>query len=410
MPATPAPAPRAEPDGPAGERAVLAALADRCVQCGLCLPHCPTYRLDRSEAESPRGRIAYVKAVAEGRLEPGALGDRHLDHCLGCRRCEAVCPAGVSYGDLLTGARAVQARRRRRPWRERLVLALMARPRWLVGLASLYRWLGPVWPRAWRPAGLPPPPGQRAGGRQPNPGFPAPAPGAVAGAPPAAPADDDRPALFVGCVAGPWEAPARAALVRLCAAAGMALDTPAGQGCCGTAARHAGDPAGADRLDIANRRAFAGRTRVLCLASGCQDALARSLGPDTRVEDAVAALEARADRLRFRNAGARRVALHVPCSQRNVLRTDGSLRRLLARVPGLDLVELPDTGCCGAAGLHQLSEPTRAAALRQALLESLAGSGAGELLSANIGCRLHLAGGTTIPVRHPVEFLAEHLA
>jgi glycolate oxidase iron-sulfur subunit len=114
MSATPAPAPRAAASGG------LAALADRCVQCGLCLPHCPTYRLDRSEAESPRGRIAWMKAVAEARIEPGPTGDLHLDHCLGCRRCEAVCPAGVAYGELLTGSRAAQAQRRRRPWRERL--------------------------------------------------------------------------------------------------------------------------------------------------------------------------------------------------------------------------------------------------------------------------------------------------
>lgn len=387
MPATPAPAPRAAASGG------LAALADRCVQCGLCLPHCPTYRLDRSEAESPRGRIAWMKAVAEARIEPGPTGDLHLDHCLGCRRCEAVCPAGVAYGELLTGSRAAQAQRRRRPWRERLALALMARPRWLARLAGLYRRLAPLWPRAWRPAGLPPPP-------------PAPVPvteqaHTAAGA--------DRASLFIGCVAGPWEAPARAALARLCTAAGLALDTPAGQGCCGTAALHAGDLAGASRLGAANQRAFAGHGRVLCLASGCQETLARSLGADTRVEDALATLERLGERLRFRDAGGRRVALHIPCSQRNVLRSDGALRRLLARVPGLIVLELPDTGCCGAAGLHQLNEPARAAALRQPLLDALASSGAEELLSANIGCRLHLAAGTTIPVRHPVEFLAEHL-
>jgi len=79
-------------------------------------------------------------------------------------------------------------------------------------------------------------------------------------------------------------------------------------------------------------------------------------------------------------------------------------------VPGIDLVELPDTGCCGAAGLHQLTEPTRATALRAPLIEALGASGATRLLSANIGCRLHLAGGTTIPVQHPIDFLAEHLA
>jgi glycolate oxidase iron-sulfur subunit len=93
-----------------------------------------------------------------------------------------------------------------------------------------------------------------------------------------------------------------------------------------------------------------------------------------------------------------------------VVRSDAALRRLLARVPGLDLAELPDTGCCGAAGLHQLAEPARAAAFRAPLLEALAASGATELLSANIGCRLHLGSGTLVPVRHPIDFLAEHLA
>ena len=89
--------------------------------------------------------------------------------------------------------------------------------------------------------------------------------------------------------------------------------------------------------------------------------------------------------------------------------TGPATRRLLARIPGLQVVELPDTGCCGAAGLHQLTDPDRAAAFRQPLLEAFAASGATRLLSANIGCRLHLAGGTTLPVVHPIDFLAEHL-
>jgi glycolate oxidase iron-sulfur subunit len=386
MPVLPDPALRAAPHAPAA--AGLVALADRCVQCGLCLPHCPTYRLDRSEAESPRGRIAYVKAVAQGRIAPTPAGDTHLDHCLGCRRCEPVCPAGVPYGELLLGARAQQAQRSRPRVRLRLAGWLLARPRILGQLLDLQRRVHPFLPGFLRPE------------------LPAPAPPEALPAPPAAPSG--RVAVFIGCIADRHESGTRAGLARLLAATGLAVTLPAGQGCCGAAAAHAGDEATAVRLGDANQRAFAGQSEVLCLASGCQESLARSLA-GTPVEDALALLDRHGDRLRFR-ACDRRIALHLPCTQRSVVRSDAALRRLLARVPGLDLVELPDTGCCGAAGLHQLAEPERAARLRVPLLEALAASGATELLSANVGCRLHLGSGTMVPVRHPIDFLAEHLA
>ncbi|HEY9144433.1 MAG TPA: 4Fe-4S dicluster domain-containing protein, partial [Arenimonas sp.] len=151
MPATP-PLARPSPPGAPGA-APLLALADQCVQCGLCLPHCPTYQLDRSEAESPRGRIAYVRALASGQIAPGPVGDTHLDHCLGCRRCEAACPAGVRYGELLVGARALQAARKPPPGRIRAALALLARPRLLSFLMSLQRPLAWALPPGWR-AGL----------------------------------------------------------------------------------------------------------------------------------------------------------------------------------------------------------------------------------------------------------------
>src|SRR5688572_12342542 len=127
MPPTPA-------DAPPADATSLAALADRCVQCGLCLPHCPTYRLDRIESEGPRGRIAYMKAMADGSLAPTPTGDLHLDHCLGCRRCEQVCPAGVEYEALLIGARTLQFARDRPALAERATLAALASPN-LGGLA-----------------------------------------------------------------------------------------------------------------------------------------------------------------------------------------------------------------------------------------------------------------------------------
>lgn len=379
-------------NGDASPARPLTALADRCVQCGLCLPVCPTYRAEGLEAESPRGRIALIRGIDTGALAPTGVVEAHLDACLGCRRCETVCPAGVDYGALLTGARAGQRRRRPPGARQRLVETLAARPRLLSALLSVYRRAWPLLPRAARP--LPRPPGSAA----PSP--------PIATPPPA----DDAAALFLGCVARGYDGALHAAVGRLCAAAGIALQVPDAQTCCGSLHAHAGDADRAAALAEANRRAFAGHARVLGLASGCHEALADALAGQAEVRDAIDILADRADRLRFAPRAAR-VALHLPCTQRNVVRSDGALRALLARVPDLDIVELDaGFGCCGAAGTAMLADPDRAARFRRPLLDQLEASGASVLLSANIGCRLHLADGTEVPVRHPLEFLAECLA
>ena len=92
------------------------------------------------------------------------------------------------------------------------------------------------------------------------------------------------------------------------------------------------------------------------------------------------------------------------------MKSDDALRKLLAMIPALNIMELPDRGCCGAAGLHMLAEPERANQLRAPLIEKIHEAYVTELLSSNIGCRLHIANGLKIPVRHPIDFLAEHLA
>src|SRR5215475_8968771 len=85
--------------------------ADKCVKCALCLPHCPTYRVSKDEGESPRGRIALMQGMATGALELTPALSRHLDQCLACRACEAVCPAEVPYGKLIDAGRAELRRR-----------------------------------------------------------------------------------------------------------------------------------------------------------------------------------------------------------------------------------------------------------------------------------------------------------
>jgi glycolate oxidase iron-sulfur subunit len=366
----------------------LVALADRCVQCGLCLPVCPTYRLDRLEPESPRGRIALARGWALDLVAPDPAGEAHLDQCLGCRSCEAVCPAGVEYGALLVAARARQRTRRAPRLRQRALERLAARPGLLAVALAIYRALYPALPAAWRP--LPRPP------RPPS----ATTRGATTG----------EIALFRGCVAGPYEAGLRAATARLCAAVGVELAEPAGQGCCGALHAHAGDTATAGRLATCNAHAFAGARQVLTLASGCHEAVAAAVPDGTQVVDAIAFLAARADRLPLRECR-ERVALHLPCTQRNVVRTAAATRALLARVPGLDIVELDaGFGCCGAAGTQMATDPERAAQFREPLLVQLSASGATRLLSANIGCRLHFANAAAVPVQHPLEFLGTLLS
>ena len=377
----------ARPPSPTGpDTGQLVALADQCVQCGLCLPACPTYSLDRIEAESARGRIALARAWALAPDTPTLAGETHLDQCLGCRRCEAVCPAGVQYGPLLVQARAQQRDRRPPGWRQRGLEALVARPAVLAAALRAYRWTWPVLPARLRP--LPRPP----------------APAAARTAPARRVA---RVALFSGCVARPYEAALRAAVARLCGAAGFDMAVPHGQGCCGTLHAHAGDTAAAARLAQRNRRAFSGCGQVLTLASGCHEAVAEALGGPDVVEDAAAFLARQPARtLSFRPTH-ERVALHVPCTQQSVVGSGGATRELLGRVPGLDVVVLDaGHGCCGAAGTRMLDDPARAAAFRTPLLAQFASTGASRLLSANIGCRLHLADATALPVQHPLEFLA----
>ena len=363
----------------------LLALTDQCVQCGLCLPACPTYRFDPLETESPRGRIALARAWELATVPPTPTGDAHLDHCLGCRRCEVVCPAGVQYGPLLVTARSRQRERRTPGWKQRGTEWVSARPKLLAGLLSVYRSLFPLLPTALHPLPRPSADGSftSMGGK-----------GAIA--------------MFIGCVARPYETTLRTAVQKLGASSGVDIAIPTGQTCCGSLHAHAGNTATADALAAANRAAFTHATTVLTLASGCHEAVAQAL-PTASTFDALDFFAQRGDALRFRSTR-ERIALHLPCTQRNVVKSDIATRALLAHVPGLDIIELDaGFGCCGAAGTQMLTEPARAAAYRQPLLDQLAATGATRLLSANIGCRLHFANGTPVPVQHPLEFLAECL-
>lgn len=379
----------------------LSALADAdlCVKCGLCLPHCPTYRLSRHEADGPRGRIALTQGLIAGRLPANDSLTAHLDGCLSCRACEAVCPAKVPYGRVLDAARNALAT----PARTRLTRWL-----WIVLRSAFYRGLLrallrllppslPNGPRWWRYR----PPVRRWR--------------AVA-----APASG-RFALFAGCVGDIAEREVLADAQGLLRAAGIEVAIPPDQGCCGALHQHAGMPVEASGCARRNAQAFAGCDQVLSLASGCGAAL-RDLGtPEVgtpalapKVRDLCTALaEALDAQPPVFAERAMKVGIHTACTQTNVFGAHDAIRRLLSRLPGLVIVDLaPESGCCGAAGTAFISQPQQADALLAPKLEAAEGLDA--IVSANIGCTLHLLAGLrgrgkTLPVLHPVTLLAQAL-
>lgn len=386
----------------------IAVLADQCVQCGLCLPVCPTYALDGNEAESPRGRIAIAAALARGQVEADPALRETLDHCLGCLNCEKACPAGVQYGEMLVETRALIGPAPQRPYR---LLALLRDParlrRWrrLAGWMRLSRWKRRLTARLsaaspWRAAlsALP---------------DAAPAASPLASAT-AADGAAEHVALFPGCVASVDDAEAQRAALALLQAAGLRVSVlPAF--CCGALDLHGGDTRHAEQAAARVRQAWqdCGADHLLTVTPGCLAALRRAL-PDSQVAEPFALLAAHADRLRFRPLPLR-VALQLPCTQLNVARSEAALLDLLRRVPGLQVAPVPrPPHCCGAAGSHMLEFPERAARLRDAALEQIAALAPQRLLSSNIGCRLHLAAGMTEqgrswPHQHPLTLLAQQL-
>lgn len=383
----------------------LAALADQCVQCGLCLPVCPTYALDANEAESPRGRIAIAAALARGLTPIDDELRAPLDHCLGCLSCERVCPAQVRFGELLVETRALLGPALRRP---RVLLALARRPRWLriahrvAGWIRLSRWqphLSRWLPRhsPWRAALT-----MAVVPRPPAPGF-----AKTRSIPTRA-----RVALFVGCVASVEDAAAQQAAISLLEAAGHPV-TRLPAFCCGALDAHGGQAHAAAQAMQRVRDAWqrSGASLLVTVTPGCIGQLRAAL-PGVAVSDPYALLAGHAGRLQFHPL-TWRVALHLACTQVNVARSDDALVSLLRCIPGLEILSLP-ARCCGAAGSHMLEFPQRAALLRSPTLDAVDALAPQVLLSSNIGCRLHLAAGLAeqgkaMPTLHPLVLLAQQL-
>lgn len=442
--------------GPAAPGAVLPGLAGQekgllaCIHCGFCLPACPTYRVLGDEADSPRGRLHLMRAVAEGRLEATDPDfQRHMDRCLGCRACEPVCPAGVPYGQLLEHARE-EIRAHRRPgllargllavfgnrglarmagWAARLLRAaglaralarlLPERP-WLHGPRTGLAMLASS--RPW--AGLRQAPGGPAGGgMNAGPGGPE----AGAAAPGVTDHCGERVGVLAGCVQQGLYARVGAATRRTLAANGYRLVAVGDTGCCGALHAHAGDLEGARAAARRQIRAFeeAGVERVAVDAAGCGAAM-KGYG-ELLAHDGEWAERARVFSRRVRDvtellaaAGPRRgapVSLRVtydpPCHLLHGQGIHDPVQRVLAAVPGLEAVPLPDgERCCGGAGIYGLTQPGLGGEIAGRKRDAVLSTGAEAVLTGNPGCMMQTGAGLLLAgagrgVLHPVEVLDE---
>ncbi|HEY7666707.1 MAG TPA: (Fe-S)-binding protein [Actinomycetota bacterium] len=394
-----------EPRWPSPTDAPAEADLSSCVACGLCLPHCPTYRLTGEESASPRGRITAMRAVSDGAADVDATFARFMDLCLVCRACEDVCPSHVPFGRMMERARTQIEPRRPAGARFLRWLGLdvvLPHPS-LVAAASIVQPVArPFLPkrvRAFVPRRV------HRGPRVPPVTHPAPdvpARGTVA--------------LLTGCVQDRWFRDVNRATARVLARNGWRVVVPNGQACCGALAAHNGRLETARKQARRNLAAFARADHVVVNAAGCGAHLESYGelvdGAALPVRDVMAFLHDEGLSAEPRGgAGVDRVAYHDACHALRAQKIHAQPRALLRSIPGLEVVEIPEGDrCCGAAGLYNVVEPELSGRLSAEKAAAIASTGVTTIASANPGCTMQIAAGLRslgvgAEIVHPIQLL-----
>ena len=420
-------------------RTIDYSVLQQCMHCGMCLPTCPTYDQTKQERNSPRGRIALMRAVADGVLEVSHEFAEEMSYCLGCLACQTACPAGVNYAELFETARSDIERQdahhgvARKLWRGLTLGCLFMHPtalRVAGRVLGLYQRSGlEAFVRRTGIVRLLPPALRRVEPQTPR----------IAKrfsnaliAPQEVPVGQARyrVALLTGCVQDLVFPSVNRDTADALVANGCAVDTPPVQPCCGSLHAHNGD--------LTHAAVLARRMIDLCPpdrydaivsnAGGCGSHL-RRYGPllqnDPTYRDRAALWDRKVRDVQewLIEIGCRppqaspfaeetSVTYHESCHLVHGQKVSREPRALLRLLPGLSLIELPEsTWCCGSAGVYALTQPEQAERLLGRKTANIVGTGATWVATANPGCHLQIARGldaaaAPITVVHPVSLLA----
>ena len=418
-------------DDPSGEDATYSSNglyipeAVDCMRCGLCISVCPTYKIFQTEAETPRSRIRTIDIIINGKPTVSREQLNHLNNCTQCRACETICPSKMAYGQLFDTAREklVQAKRRTNLFAaigfkliEHKALLYTATVITLLyqksGVQFLLRKTGLL--RLLR--------FDKAESLMPEADL-----SNLAERYPTDRQHRGNVALFTGCISDHFDRKTLLASIKLLNVFGFDVLVPKEQICCGAIHRHQGNAVIADKMAKKNTDVFNSLDveAIIYTASGCglmlneyelQDDNLK--GFKDRLFDITEFLDLHwPEDITLKNSKliARKIAVHEPCSQRNVKNELGNrphhVYTLLEKIPEITVTPLPDNQiCCGAGGVHMLTHPDIADPLRNAKLVQFEQTQADLLVTTNIGCALHLnAGPARNKVVHPVVFLAELL-
>jgi glycolate oxidase iron-sulfur subunit len=384
------------------------AILRTCVHCGFCNATCPTYQILGDELDGPRGRIYLIKEFLAG--APATEHSlQHLDRCLTCRACETTCPSGVRYARLAEIGREHMEAEIGRPALERLkrralraIVPYPERFRLLVQLCAVFK---PLLPQALA---------------EKVPALPQALPTTAR---PMVPATR-RVITLAGCVQSVMTPATAAALEQILATLGIAVDVPASAGCCGALSLHLNAHSEAHDYMRRNIDAWwplidAGSEAILVSASGCGSMVkeyGEALKHDPDYAEKAARISALTrdpsewligfmDEIPFVPEYRGTVAFHAPCTLQHAQRVQGIVEQLLQRA-GYRLTAVHDPHiCCGSAGPYAILQPELSRQLRGQKLDALQAAQPDCIATANIGCQMHLQGGTDVPVKHWLELV-----